>query len=132
MCQASGRLFQCGRCQKQVIICSKCDRGHRYCFDGCAEQARREKTEAANQRYRHSLKGQLKAAERQARHRQRLREKEIVTHQGIGQIAANDSMISPSRTEPQPEKPVNLNRCHRCGAALSPYLRLDWLRYGTG
>jgi hypothetical protein len=38
----NGRFFLCGRCRKQVLICSDCDRGQIYCTDGCAQRARRE------------------------------------------------------------------------------------------
>ena len=31
-----GRRYLCARCRKAVTICSHCDRGHRYCGEGCA------------------------------------------------------------------------------------------------
>jgi hypothetical protein len=30
----------CQGCRAQVLICSRCDRGHVYCFEGCARSAR--------------------------------------------------------------------------------------------
>ena len=34
------RLFLCQGCRVQVLICSHCDRGHIYCAEGCAGEAR--------------------------------------------------------------------------------------------
>ena len=35
--QSSARLFNCARCRRQVVICSHCDRGNRYCGKRCAQ-----------------------------------------------------------------------------------------------
>ena len=74
----TGRLFNCARCGRQVVICSRCDRGHRYC-KGCAPAARRGSRRAAGARYQHSRRGRLAHAERQHRYRAR---RQKVTHQG--------------------------------------------------
>jgi len=42
------RLFLCARCQHQVVICSRCDRGQWYCAALCSGLARRESLRAAN------------------------------------------------------------------------------------
>jgi len=44
--QSSARLFNCARCQSQVVICSQCDRGNRYCGRACARVARRQSMRA--------------------------------------------------------------------------------------
>ena len=43
------RLFLCARCRTQVLLCSHCDRGQRYCTPACSRQAR----EAAPVSYTH-------------------------------------------------------------------------------
>jgi len=32
----------CARCRAQVLLCSRCDRGQRYCSQACSFAARRE------------------------------------------------------------------------------------------
>ena len=34
--------FCVSRCKRQVLICSRCDRGQQYCGAGCSGLARRE------------------------------------------------------------------------------------------
>jgi hypothetical protein len=40
------RLFNCARCHRQVVICSRCDRGNLYCGSQCAQSARGESVRA--------------------------------------------------------------------------------------
>ncbi len=54
MC-SSARVFTCARCRRQVVICSHCDRGNRYCGPSCAHSARRHAQREAAQRYQLSL-----------------------------------------------------------------------------
>ena len=44
------RLFLCARCQRQVRICSYCDRGNQYCGPACARAARNESLRSAGAR----------------------------------------------------------------------------------
>lgn len=37
MVDQSARLFLCACCRIQVLVCRQCDRGQRYCADGCAD-----------------------------------------------------------------------------------------------
>jgi hypothetical protein len=69
------RQFDCARCGTSVAICSPCDRGQRYCAQGCAEEARRESLQAAGRRYQATFRGRQQHAARQARYRQRQQEK---------------------------------------------------------
>ena len=62
------RLFLCARCRRQVLICSRCDRGQRYCGARCSGPARRESLRAAGRRYQHSRRGRHCRAERQRRY----------------------------------------------------------------
>ena len=73
-----GRMFACALCQREVLLCSGCDRGQRYCSVGCREQARRDCLRAAGRRYQGSRAGRFAHARRARRYR--LRQK-IVTHQ---------------------------------------------------
>jgi len=74
------RLYSCRRCAKQVRICGGCDRGNRYCAEGCAQIRRRESRCRASERYQQSYRGALKHAARQRAWR--WREQQKVTHQG--------------------------------------------------
>jgi len=79
------RLFLCRRCAKQVLICSRCDRGQEYCGAGCATAARRESVRAAGARYQCTPRGRMHHAHRQRRYRARWRQRrdpEKVTHHG--------------------------------------------------
>ena len=51
------RLFLCARGQRQVLICSRCDRGQRYCGAHCSGLARSESLRAAGCRYQQSRRG---------------------------------------------------------------------------
>jgi len=58
--QNTARLFKCARCRAQVLICSRCDRGHIYCGRTCSQQARRESLRAAGRHYQRSRRGRLR------------------------------------------------------------------------
>ena len=77
--------FLCARCRRQVLICSRCDRGQQYCGARCSGPARRESLRAAGRRYQHSRRGRHCHAERQRRYRRRCGEDarvQKVTHHG--------------------------------------------------
>ena len=130
MC-SSGRLYNCVGCQRQVIICSHCDRGNIYCSGYCSEQSRREKHREAAERYQSSHQGRRLHAQRQQHYRQRQKEK--VTHQGSPARTACDSITTGLKTEiSQPAAPLFSKKtgfvCHFCGVQCSEYLRWDFLR----
>ncbi|MDP1654082.1 MAG: hypothetical protein Q8L56_15300 [Rhodocyclaceae bacterium] len=56
-----GRRYLCAGCRGAVLICSHCDRGHRYCTTTCAEAARHHALRAAGSRYQASLRGHVGA-----------------------------------------------------------------------
>jgi hypothetical protein len=64
MAMEDGRVFLCGRCGIQVIICSPCDRGHRYCSKACAREARRATWRRASKCYQAKPEGRLNHANR--------------------------------------------------------------------
>jgi hypothetical protein len=66
-----GRLFLCARCRVQVVLCSHCDRGNRYCGRVCRRLARDAARRASASRYQRSWRGRLAHAERSRRWRQR-------------------------------------------------------------
>ena len=83
--QDTHRIYYCGRCRKQVVICSRCDRGQIYCSDGCSDAARERSSREAGKRYQESSKGQENHARRQKSYR--TRSASTVTHQGSPETA---------------------------------------------
>jgi len=122
--ETTARIYNCNRCHRQVILCSSCDCGNIYCLDGCSKQARQASIRRANRRYRRTPQGRRNAALRQARYRQRQRERappvlavdEKVTHQGTEDHPPSDSI--PSGSSEEDEK-----RSIKCSAAFSPPAR---------
>ena len=127
----SSRLFNCQRCHKQVIICTQCDRGNRYCPDGCAEKARADSLKRAAIKYQQSRQGKHNNALSQKRHR--ARQKEKVTHQGSAPIrryvVLRTEPVSPSIGQNKVPSTAKLH-CHFCGCACQPYLRAHFLITG--
>ena len=125
---SSARLYFCCRCQAQVIICSRCDRGHRYCTNECAVDARADSLKRATRKYQLSRAGRFNNAARQQRHRER--KKQIVTHQGSPPAAAHDVLKTlftwPESTQKPDQNGSNVC-CHHCGAVCEPFLRQDFL-----
>jgi len=128
----SARLFLCGRCRRQVIICRCCDRGQVYCADGCSGQARRQSLRDAGRRYARSRRGRQKGADRSRRFRARQRER--VTHQGSPPLPPDDLLAAGAMAIPRDEasladavRPAMLH-CHWCGHPCLPQLRREFLR----
>jgi hypothetical protein len=139
------RLFLCARCRTQVMVCSHCDRGQRYCPDECYALTRRRAQREAGKRYQHSLKGRHKHAQRMRRWRAR-RERPVnkVTHQGSHPIGPGDVLAASPITEltctPTPSISSLLMpsaartallvayRCRFCGATVLFQLRPGFLR----
>ena len=126
--QSSARLYSCCRCLAQVIICSRCDRGHRYCTGQCATDARLDSLKRASKKYRSTRSGRFNNAARQQRHRQR--QKQIVTHQGSLLMRSHDVLKAQSHGPEKVKKYDQNGRhliCHHCGAVGEPFLRQDFL-----
>ena len=91
---APGRLFLCALCRMQVVLCSHCDRGNRYCGRHCRRLAHDAARRESACRYQRSRRGRIAHAERSRRWRQRCRARgdggdggggglqQNVTHQG--------------------------------------------------
>lgn len=124
----SSRLYFCSRCHAQVIICSRCDRGQRYCAGECRHEARSTSTKRATKKYQSSRAGRFKNAERQKRFRQRNQQK--VTHQGSTPKDLHDLLktrLSEIKKTPKPLFSGSTVHCHYCDAVCDPFLRLDFL-----
>jgi hypothetical protein len=128
----SARLFLCGRCRCQVIICRRCDRGQVYCAGACSGQARRQSLREAGRRYERTLSGRQNRAERSRRHR--ARQQEIVTHHGSASPPAGDLLPGGTAAIPcddaspvEPARPA-MPQCHWCGDPCLPQLRQGFLR----
>lgn len=149
-----GRLFLCARCRDQVLVCSHCDRGQRYCSRAHSGMSRRERRREAAQRYQSSPDGQAKHAARTAswRHRRRSLRRdspkssiEKVTHQGcVDEVvgapllacdppsASETTLVAESANDTVPAlagaAPSAVLVCRRCGHRLLPHVRQDFLR----
>lgn len=124
----SSRLYFCSRCHIQVIICSHCDRGQRYCTGKCRHEARSESAQRASKKYQSTRECRFKNAARQQCFRNRRSQK--VTHQGSPSIRHNDLLricLPKTKKTPKPSFSGSTIHCHYCGAVCDPFLRLDFL-----
>lgn len=127
--QDTARLYFCQRCSTQVIICSRCDHGQRYCANTCAQNARLASLKRATKKYQSSRAGRFNNAARQRRFRQHHPQK--VTHQGSLVQMLRD-VLKNKPNQPQ----IAQNRmsisdtlfCDHCGSACQPFLRQDFLQ----
>lgn len=130
--ETSARFYLCARCRAQVLICRRCDRGNIYCSPSCSGTARRTAIRAAGKRYRNSLAGRIKHAERTRRYRERHKK---VTHQGSMPPAKDDLLVANSVLVPEPDMAARLPtahgiyRCCFCGCRCSEFVRKGFLRH---
>jgi hypothetical protein len=61
----------CARCGRVVVICTRCDRGNRYCSPECSAAARRQSMRKAGCEYQKTKTGVACHADRQRRYRAR-------------------------------------------------------------
>ena len=100
MHEQTGRLFLCASCQAQVLVCSQCDRGQRYCAKGCANITRRSRQREAGKRYQQSRAGRHKHAARMHQFRQRrAASAKIVTHHS-SQVTPADAVLPANESPP--------------------------------
>ncbi len=90
-------------CRAVFFLCSRCDRGQRYCSIACRNQARRRQRRSANRRHQQSPEGRLDHRDRQRQYRRR-RAPARVTDQG------SLSLTCPALSSggPVPTRPVNV------------------------
>ena len=100
MHEQTGRLFLCARCQAQVLVCSQCDRGQRYCGARCADITRLSRQREAGKRYQQSRAGRHKHAARMHQWRKRrAAATKIVTHHG-SQATPADAVLPGNESLP--------------------------------
>jgi len=135
-----GRLFLCARCREQVVLCSRCDRGQRYCGQACADAVRRDRQRAAGQRYQCSSAGRSKHAERSRRWRlsQKAQQNEpsidasaTVTHHGppepVGDAPRPLAIAERSPASAGVTVPAQWH-CPGCTRLLRPWVRQGFMR----
>jgi hypothetical protein len=130
-------MLNCARCQRLVVICSRCDRGQRYCSASCAQVQRRRSVREAGRRYQRTPLGARNNAARQKRWRIRIAT--TVTHhtspaqnhlreeppsqnvkKEAGDATTNRRPITTRLGEPGP-------RCDFCGRPCGSYTRMGTL-----
>ena len=125
------------RCGTTFYICRSCDRGQRYCSQGCRQKARRQQRREANRRHQQSPEGRLDHRDRQERYRQGLRFRQMrVTDHGSPGSSPSGTMPR-DRTEPlkdrvqqSPAPPLDSGlliciRCGRAGYAIASSLEVN-------
>jgi hypothetical protein len=125
-----GRMFACALCQREVLLCSGCDRGQRYCSVGCQQQARRACLRKAGRRYQDSRAGRFAHARRARRYRQR---QKIVTHQASQAAPLPTTVVvEPVLAEVALASAVTVPawHCWGCGGVCRPEVRRGFLRHG--
>ena len=96
----TGRLFLSARCQAQVLVCSQCDRGQRYCANGCSAITRLIRKREASIRYQQSRMGRHRHAARMQRWRiLRAASEKMVTHHG-SQVTPSDALLPGNKSLP--------------------------------
>lgn len=144
----SARVFVCARCRAEVVVCSGCDRGRRYCGRGCSAQARRASMLEAGRRYQSSRVGRFAHASRSKRYRQRQRLKQqppplpppwpsasasasakIVTHQCSQATQAGD-VLSVTGKQSMQDGTLQSWRCCWCSRTGQGEVRGGFLRHG--
>ena len=126
-----GRSLSCAWCHAEVVVCSGCDHGQRYCSHECSQQGRGASLRRCGQRYQDTTQGRCNHASRQRRYRARRRQQKIVTHQGSSQPCAGDVLAAQVNAQPNASAacaPVAPGHCHWCAKALTGVLRRSFLR----
>ena len=130
-----GRLFNCAHCDRQVVLCPRCDHGNIYCSLGCSETARRQAQRCAGQRYQGSSRGRRKHAQRQQRYRRRRLDQTSENEAG-GQKVTHHPLTRERRRPVVPQTPTRRRgtrpfgderlagvfRCHRCGRFCARFI----------
>src|SRR4029077_6251502 len=124
--EVSCRLFLCGRCRSQVLVCRDCDRGQIYCFGTCAQDARRENQREARRRYQATPRGRAMHAARSRRYRARgqcVTDHSPANEQKAGpllELEVGEALSEPSRSRKSPLQWL----CHHCRRSASEFVRL--------
>jgi hypothetical protein len=129
----STRLFYCVRCNAQVLVCRRCDRGQTHCGSSCSKQSRRTSVREAGRRYQRTRQGRIKHADRMREYR--AREKQKVTHHG-SPLSGSTALLRVDTLPPKVIRAVVTHtdyRCHFCRNPCSDWLRRNFIkRRGSG
>jgi hypothetical protein len=123
----SCRLFLCGRCRRQVVICRRCDRGQVYCGPECALEVRRRNQREARRRYQATDRGRRMHVDRSREYRARGRG---VTDQGLlpGRQPETGRAAAKAAQPPAMIAAGRMSACCRCGNPVSDKVRLSPVR----
>jgi hypothetical protein len=128
----SARTYACACCKAEMLVCTACDRGQRYCGKVCRQQARRAQQRSASRKYQNTHAGGVNHARRQRCYRERERHIEIVTHQGSQQACEGDLLLSGLNEIPDAAcQPRPVHACHWCARPVASVIRRSWLRHGA-
>ena len=144
--EQTARFFLCACCRVQVLVCRQCDRGQRYCADGCALTTRQALQRDSAGRYQRSRTGRFKHALRSRRWRARqVALAKIVTHQG-SHDRPSDAVLPATQTSALAIQPCTTTtsiaasaailphawRCHWCCAPCAALVRQGFIRHSHG
>jgi hypothetical protein len=128
--EVSCRMFLCGRCRSQVLVCRRCDRGQIYCIGTCAQEARRERQREARRRHQATARGRAMHADRNRRYRARVRcmtDHGAVKAQRTAALVRLEVFAVPSEASSSIRSSTRY-RCHHCGHSASAFVRRSALR----
>lgn len=77
------RVCLAGDCRATFFLCSRCDRGQRYCSLACRRQVRLHQHRRANRRYQQSLEARLDHCDRQREYRRRRVQARVTDHSSL-------------------------------------------------
>ncbi len=83
-------------CRQMYFLCTRCDRGQRYCTRPCSAAARKASLRRAGAKYQATPQGRSNHAARQQRHLAAVEEK--MTHQAPEEVAVAATVSSTSAT----------------------------------
>ena len=141
--EQTARFFLCACCRVQVLVCRQCDRGQRYCADGCALTTRQALQRDSAGRYQRSRTGRFKHALRSRRWRARqVALAKIVTHQG-SHDRPSDAVLPATQTSALAIQPCTTTtsiaataahhphpwRCHWCCMPCATLVRQGFVRH---
>lgn len=111
-CLERCRTFSCELCELEVQICSRCDRGQRYCSATCAAEARRASIRRAGSKFQRTEPGRQGNARRQREHYWRMRRGSVAATTN----AASDCLGVAATSSHSPAH-VTSTRVERAGGA---------------
>ena len=116
----TGRLFNCKRCRRQVVICRSCDRGQAYCSRACSARSRAERRREARGRYRRTEKGRETGRARQRRYRIRQADLARAAARAAAPETAAETVPVDVPAAPGDASPEKTVTDHPSGTARSP------------